>query len=512
MKKFLKLIYSNKIFALLFVLFQLSCIVLAIIGFSKEYILVSFIAAILIIYEFNRDDNPTFKLTWILFIAITPIFGTFLYMFTHIEYIQRKLLAHSEELMKRNYNYLVSDLEILRELKKTDTVTWGFANYVKSASGLTAYKNTSVKYFPIGEDKWEEMKAQLKQAKKFIFMEYFIIEAYSVMWGEILDILKEKASDGVDIRIMYDGIGSLTYLPIGYNKTLMEYGIKCRVFSPVEPLFSTHQNNRDHRKILVIDGKTAFVGGINIADEYINKKERFGHWKDTAVMLKGDAVSGFTLMFMEMWDNYKHDPSDSENDIDDYNKYIVYAPEHNASGYILPIADTPLDKERIGKQAYIDLLYSAAEYVHITTPYLVIDNEMSEALKFAAKRGVDVKVILPHIPDKKYLFWLARTYYPDLLKAGVKIYEYIPGFIHAKMSVSDDIRAIVGSINHDFRSLYLHYECAVYMSYSDAVFDIEKDYSKTLEKCERITIEKYMKFNRFEKLLGKIIRIFAPLL
>jgi cardiolipin synthase len=328
------------------------------------------------------------------------------------------------------------------------------------------------------------------------------------MWPEILDILKKKAREGVEIRVLYDGMGCMTTLPKNYPEQLRKFGIKCEIFAPIQPLLSTYQNNRDHRKIMVIDGRIAFNGGINLADEYINAQERFGHWKDTGVMLVGEAVAGFTGMFLGMW-NLAEGSED-----DDYNKYISESAmcSVEADGFVIPFADSPLDDIYVGKCAYIDNLNNAKSYVHIMTPYLVIDNGIFEAVKYAAHRGVDVKIILPHIPDKAYAFWLARTYYPELIRAGVKIYEYVPGFVHAKMSVADGNRAIVGTINHDYRSLYLHYECATYLYNVPAIMDIENDFDETLKKCTQITMKEYEHFNIFTKLIGKAIKIVAPLL
>lgn len=327
------------------------------------------------------------------------------------------------------------------------------------------------------------------------------------MWREIFEILRRKVKQGVEVRLMYDGMGCVATLPRGYNEVLERYGIKCRIFSPIVPLISTHQNNRDHRKIVVIDGTAAFCGGINIADEYINEKMRFGHWKDTGFMLKGDAVAGFSAMFLDMWN------VNSDN-IEDGGEYLgISEPgKIKANGFVIPFGDTPLDDVYVGKRAYIHNLDNASEYAYIMTPYLVIDDEMYESMKYAAQRGVDVKIILPHIPDKKYAFWLARTYYRELLNAGIEIYEYTPGFVHAKMSISDGRRAIVGTINHDYRSLYLHYECAAYMMDVPAVIDIERDFKDTLSMSQKITLQDVKKFNIFTKIIGYIMRLVAPLL
>ena len=307
---------------------------------------------------------------------------------------------------------------------------------------------------------------------------------------------------------MYDAMGCAATVPRNYSEALEHYGIKCRVFSPIMPLLSTHQNNRDHRKIIVVDGVTAFSGGINLADEYINEKKRFGHWKDTGFMLYGDGAAGFTSMFLDMWN------VNENGDIEDGRSYIK-APAAclaGEDGYVIPFGDTPLDDVYVGKRAYIHNLYNASDYVYIMTPYLVIDDEMYESMKYAAQRGIDVKLILPHIPDKPYAFYLARTYYRELLEVGIEIYEYTPGFVHAKMSVSDGTRAVVGTINHDYRSLYLHYECAAYMMNVPAIIDIEHDFRDTLAKSQKITLEDVKHFNIFTRIIGHVMRLVAPLI
>ena len=305
---------------------------------------------------------------------------------------------------------------------------------------------------------------------------------------------------------MYDGMCSLILLPYGYPKELEKKGIRCKMFSPIKPTLSTYQNNRDHRKIVVIDGRTAFTGGVNLADEYINAKVRFGHWKDTAVMIKGDAVTSFTMMFLQMWNV-------TEKEQDDYPVYLREPlPVEGGEGYVLPFGDSPMDNEQVGEQLYLDILNQAEDYVHIMTPYLILDDEMENALCFAAKRGVDVTLIMPHVPDKLYAYLLARTYYPELIEAGVKVYEYTPGFVHAKEFISDDSKAVVGTINLDFRSLYLHFECAAYIYRNPVVLEIERDFQATITKCKPVTLEECRRYPFFKRAAGRALRLFAPLM
>lgn len=511
MKKLTRLLYSNKFFALIMLLMQVAAFVAMFIWISDySKILVGFttiLSAVLIIYEINRTEEPTFKMAWITLISIIPIFGALFYLYTRTKTISDNICEDYRKAQEINKKYLIQDEEVMKNIALADKRENGFAEYLSKYGGSPAYCNTAAQYYPIGERMYEDIHRELLKAEKFIFMEFFIINSTGRMWHEILEILRQKVKQGVEVRLMYDGMGCVGTLPRHYNEVLERYGIKCRIFSPIVPLISTHQNNRDHRKIIVIDGAVAFSGGINIADEYINEKPRFGHWKDTGFMLRGDAVAGFTAMFLDMW-NVNHE------DIEDGGEYINAAKEHSisAEGFVIPFGDTPLDDVYIGKRAYIHNLDNAEKYTYIMTPYLVIDNEMYESMKYAAQRGVDVKIIMPHIPDKLYAFWLARTYYKELLKAGIEIYEYTPGFIHAKMSISDGNKAIVGTINHDYRSLYLHYECAAYMMNIPAVIDIEQDFKDTLALSQKITLEDVRNFNIFTRIIGYIMRLFAPLL
>ena len=380
------------------------------------------------------------------------------------------------------------------------------ASYVSDKGGFPVFDNSKVEYFPLGEDKFKALVEELEKAQKFIFMEYFIV-AEGRMWNTILEILKRKVKEGVEVRFMYDGTCTVSLLPHSYPKKLEAYGIRCKVFNPIKPALSTTQNNRDHRKIVVIDGHTAFTGGINLADEYINEKERFGHWKDTAVMVKGEAVRSFTWMFLQLWGYNVKD--------ENYEKYLdIEQPVCPVSrrGYVIPYGDSPLDTENVGELVYMDILNTARDYVHIMTPYLILDNEMITALTYAAKRGVDVKIIMPGIPDKTYAFALAKTYYPELLRAGVKIYQYEPGFVHAKEFTSDGNKAVVGTINLDYRSLYLHFECAVYMYQVDEIARIEDDFQATLQECREITLEEYKKEKLSTRFYGRMLRLIAPLM
>lgn len=322
--------------------------------------------------------------------------------------------------------------------------------------------------------------------------------------GETLEILARKASEGVDVRVMYDGTCEFSTLPRDYPKRLAKLGIKCKPFARVRPFVSTHYNYRDHRKILVIDGHTAFTGGVNLADEYINKVVKHGHWKDTAIMLKGPAARGFTLMFLELW-NY------SER-VPDFSPASITPPPLDAEGFVIPYGDCPVDADRVGEQVYIDILNRAERYVHIMTPYLILDGETENALRFAAKRGVEVKLLLPGVPDKKLPWALASTHYPALLDAGVEIAEYSPGFVHAKVFAADGREAVVGTINLDYRSLYHHYECAAWMYGTKCIPQIEDDFQATWAKCRRVTKETLRDTEPYRWILGPALKPLSTLM
>ena len=458
-------------------------------------------AFVMIIYLFNNSMDSSAKLTWMLIISLLPLPGAAMLCFTQSN------LGHRMEtkLVKKQIDITKNSLEqpenVIKEIEHDGSGTDDLSRYLNKTGCFPVYDKTSVTYFPLGEKKFEAMLRELEKAEKYIFMEYFIVEE-GYMWGRILDILIRKAGEGVEVRVMYDGMCEMSTLKADYWKLLEARGIKAQAFSPIKPVLSSHYNYRDHRKILVIDGKVAFNGGVNLADEYINRIERFGHWKDTAVMIKGPAVESFALMFLQMW-NIKSETAD-------YDKWLSMRaePAEDASGYVMPYCDSPLDKYKAGEAVYIDILYRATDYVHIMSPYLILDGELETALCFAAQRGVDVKLILPGIPDKKVAYSLAKTHYRALHEAGVKIYEYSPGFVHAKVFVSDGIKAVVGTINLDYRSLYHHFECATYMYKTDCIAEIEKDFEETLSKCRTVTSESI----RTEKTSYKIIGLFAKMI
>lgn len=462
--------------------------------------------AVMVLYLLNsRRLDPTSKITWLIVIMLLPVFGSLLFWYTQSDIGHRAVKTRLSQLTEQTKEIIPQSEQTADCLAQENPGAAALARYIRRSGCYPVFERTAVTYFPIGEEKWHEMLRQLEQAKHFIFLEYFIVDE-GLMWGKVLEILARKAAEGVDVRVMYDGTCEFSTLPHDYPKRLKALGIKCKMFAPVAPFVSTHYNYRDHRKILVIDGHTAFNGGVNLADEYINYIEKYGHWKDTAIMLKGDAVRSFTLMFLQMWGI---DEKEQE-----FGRFLSFPsmPPENCSGYVLPYGDCPLDNDRVGERVYMDILNRAQRYVHIMSPYLILDGEMETALKFAAERGVDVTLILPGIPDKSAPYSLAKTHYSSLLESGVKIYEYTSGFVHAKVFVCDDHEAVVGTINLDYRSLYHHFECATYLYNTDCIPKIEKDFQNTLEKCRKVTSETIREESWTLRVMGFVLKTIAPLM
>ena len=508
-KGLIRLVFSR---FFLFVVLLIAQILLVISFYGWLKSLLPFFSALLavftlcsVIYLFNSGMDSSAKLTWMFIIAIMPVTGAAMLAFTQMNFGNRKVRQRGEELIRTTQGAIAQPEGVLEKLAGDASGTADLAVYLNRSGCFPVYDRTETVYFPLGEDKFAAMLEELKKAEKFIFMEYFIIDE-GYMWGSILQILEEKARAGVEVRVMYDGMLEISTLPEDYCRRLNERGIKAKAFAPIRPVISSHYNYRDHRKILVIDGKVAFNGGVNLADEYINQRERFGHWKDTAVMLKGDAVRSFTLMFLQMWNI-----TEKETAFEPWLSEAGCESEH-PSGFVIPYGDCPLDEDKVGETVYMDILNRATDYVHIMTPYLILDGELETAIRYAAQRGVDVKLILPGIPDKKMAYALAKSHYRRLVDAGVGIYEYTPGFVHAKVFVSDDKKAVVGTINLDYRSLYHHFECATYLYKADCIPDIERDFQETLSKCRKVTPQTIKDEKLFYKVMGSLMKFIAPLL
>lgn len=466
-----------------------------------------FISTLAVLWIIYNNINPAYKIAWIIPIVIFPIFGGIFYIFFGGNRLSRRERKKMKLIYEKSQEVIAPNSSIIEEIESQNLIAANQSKYIQDYAFSPPYKNTFSEYLPIGEVKFERLIEELKKAEKYIFLEYFIIEE-GVMWNTILGILVEKARAGVDVRVIYDDVGCLLTLPYNYDKKLEKMGIKCCVFNPFIPVLSSRLNNRDHRKITVIDGHTAFTGGINLADEYINAFEKHGHWKDTAVMLKGEAVWSLTVMFLSLWDYIRG----ANEDFKRFKNDASFDGEFVDDGYVQPFTDSPLDDEAVGEIVYLNLINKAKKYVYITTPYLIIDSTMITALSSAAKSGVDVRIITPHCADKWYVHAVTRSYYQTLIESGVKIYEYTPGFIHSKTYVVDDEYSVVGTINMDYRSLYLHFECGVWMYNSSSVLDIRNDFLETVKLCEKIKIEDLAKVKWYKALLGLILRVFSPLM
>lgn len=462
------------------------------------------LSILVIVHLINSPSNPNVKLAWVVPILFFPLFGGVVYILFGMRWDYRLRRKRFEGAEARIRSYMPSDREQLDKIGASDEYVVGQCRYL-SESGFPVYEHTKVSYFPLGDDNYPVLLEELKKAERFIFMEYFIIEE-GEMWNSILEVLKEKAKEGVDVRLIYDDLGCILKLPKHYERTLEGYGIKCMVFNRFRPFLSTVMNYRDHRKITVIDGDVGFTGGINLADEYINRVVKFGHWKDTGIMLRGEAVRNLTLLFLNQWNIMR--PTDES-----FDPYLPTpaASETESDGFVQPYGDSPFDDEICAENVYLNIINQARRYLYICTPYLVIDNETLTALTLAAKRGVDVRIITPGIPDKKIVYQLTRSYYPQLIRHGVKIYEYTAGFVHAKSFVCDDEIATVGSVNLDYRSLYHHFECGCYLYKNSVVQEILEDFRDTLSKSAQVK-QKAMRIGLFRSIWFAFLRLFSPLL
>ena len=505
-----RIIFSRTGFILLPILIQLGLFIVTT-NLLQSYALfingtLRVVGVVVLIYIINAEGNPAFKMTWMLCVMAFPAVGTLFYIYVKSQVGVRWMGKRLATLKIETDPYMMQDMDVVDALRASKPANANLAYYLAHHMGFPTYRNTEVTYFPLGEDKFEALVPELKKARKYIFMEYFIVEK-GYMWDTILKILVQKAREGVEVRFMYDGTCAISNLPYEYPQELERKGIRCKMMNPIRPFLSTVQNNRDHRKICVIDGRVGFTGGINLGDEYINRKERFGHWKDTAVMLKGDAVQSLTMLFLQMWNV-------DEKEEEHYTRYLTPRRQglRRELGYVLPYGDSPFDNENVGEEVYFHILNHAKKYVHIMTPFLILDNEMITTLTRTAKSGIEVIIIMPHIPDKWYAFVVAKTYYRELIRAGVQIYEYKPGFVHAKVFVSDDDTATVGTINLDYRSLYLHFECGVFIYNNSVVDRVERDFQETLMKCHKVSLVELRNRSLFSKITGQVLRLFAPLM
>ncbi|MTI96744.1 MAG: cardiolipin synthase [Firmicutes bacterium] len=468
--------------------------------------LLTLISLLVVLYIISKKDKPAFKLSWVFMILFFPVFGGLFYLLFNFQSSTRRARRAIEKVEEHSRPLFDSTENLVPILTERGEDCIPQVRYLQDFAGFPVYENTRTQYLTPGEVKFAKLIDELKTARNFIFLEYFIISR-GLMWDTILEVLREKVQQGVEVRVIYDDMGCFFRLPKDYHKTLADMGIQCAVFNRFRPILSTLHNNRDHRKLVVIDGKTAFTGGVNIGDEYINVVERFGHWKDAAIMVEGEAVRSFTLMFLQMW-------SLGTNTKEDYKKYLpdwTNCCPFKSDGYVQPYADSPMDKENVSEHVYIQIINNAKRYVYINTPYLIIDDTIISALALAAKSGVDVRIVTPHRWDKRLVHMTTRSYYRELIRAGVKIYEYTNGFIHSKTFVSDDVVATVGTPNLDFRSLYLHFECGVWLYKNSSVLDIKQDFLETLAVCHEITLDD-CRSNAYQRFVQEVLRVFAPLM
>lgn len=512
MKKIKKFLLGRATVMLLGVMLQLGWILLFIQRYSMRYsfigTLIDIVALYIALVIVNKNSNPSYKIIWMVVILAVPLVGVLFYFVFGRAKLVRPTRKRMEAINRQMEQEFPQNESILEKLCQEDKSVYRQSKYVRDWAKFPVYENTATKYYTRGEEMFPDMLAALEEAEHFIFMEFFIVEE-GEMFGRILDILKRKAAEGVDVRFIYDDFGCVTTLPTKYYETMQKMGIKCVRFNPLYPVVSVLMNNRDHRKILVVDGKVGFTGGINLADEYINKVERFGYWKDTGIRLEGEGVWSFTIMFLEMW---RYINRSVEEDLVQFRPEKYQTAPFATDGYVQPYADSPLDSETTGENIYMNMINRARDYVYIFTPYLIPDNEMIKALQNAAKSGVDVRIVMPGIPDKKIVFWVSQSYYEPLIECGVRIYQFTPGFLHAKCFVSDDVVATVGSINMDYRSLYLHFECGVWMYQSSAVCKVKEDMLQTMAESEEINMEFCRKRPAAVRPFLGVVRLFAPLM
>ena len=512
MKKFLKLLTGRSSTFLILVAVQIAVLVWFILSLMEVIVyyipIVYTFSFFVVFFVVSRDDHPAFKISWILVIMAIPVFGVPFYMIFGNKRggkrIAKQMAKYQEHYEKEMRAVLPTPKDSVREeLRRFSPSLARQAEYIYNLSGAHVWQNTEVHYFPQGEQAFKRILQEVKQAKRFIFLEYFIIEE-GEMWNALLELLVQKIDEGVVVRLMYDDLGSIQTVPARYERKLRALGLNVVVFNPMRPHLNPRLNYRDHRKILVVDGDVGFTGGINFADEYINRNIRFGHWKDTTVLLKGDAVWNLSLMFLQQWIF----ATSEELDLAEF----IPKKQYPDDGYVQPFGDSPLDGENVSENAYIQIINNAKRYVWITTPYLIIDTQMAMALIIAAQSGVDVRIITPAFPDKWFVHPVTRSNYKFLLRGGVRIFEYTPGFIHAKMFVADDEVSIVGTTNMDYRSFYMHFENGVAFYYSSVVAAVRNDIRRTLDICREVSLVEEEAVSLIRRFGRAVLKLFAPLM
>ncbi|MBO5101287.1 MAG: cardiolipin synthase [Clostridia bacterium] len=511
MRRICRVLFSRYAISAVLILVEVVLFGLLIFSMPKSiyaFIAVSAVVAVLALVNLiNKDTNPEYKISWAVVILTVPCFGALLYLLFYKRVISKREAKMLREVISKLMGEGDADEDFVT-LSEDSALAAGKARALVLDYPIAGvYRSSQSSYISSGEEYFERLISDIEGAEKYIFLEYFIIDEGEV-WSKIHGILKKKAEEGVDVRVLYDDIGCMKTLPARYELTLRREGIAAYRFARVNPRVSSVHHNRDHRKICVVDGRVAYTGGVNIADEYVNKITRFGHWKDGGIRIEGLAVAGFVKLFLSSYDVTAGVESDYAEMLSS-----VKAPDNSDGGYYIPFGSgpAPIYKRPVGKNVFLNIINQAERYVYITTPYLIIDYDLTEALRNAALRGVDVRIVTPGVADKRGVKVMTKSAYPYLLEAGVKIFEYTPGFIHEKLMVSDGIYAVIGTINLDFRSLVHHYECAVWMYRTSAVAEAYDGFIKTLESCTEIDREK-AKLTPLEWMYRNGIRLFAPLL
>lgn len=515
--KFLRQMFSRVVLVSLGIAIQVAWLFFIVFYLSAYYLPFAFALNLLslaaVLFIINRPGNPQVKMAWIVPILAFPLFGGIVFLISGGKRPKHKLLRALEQSgdMLAPYRQGNLDLDLSNpsdaSVPTQDIYLTGQCHYLDK-NGFPAYRDTDAAYYSDCKAGWERMLRDLESAERFIFMEYFIINP-GVMWDPVLEILKKKAASGVEVRLMYDDVGSISYLPRKYWKELESCGIRCVAFNPYRPVYAVVMNHRDHRKIMVIDGNVGYTGGVNFADEYIGETVRFGEWRDNLLRMEGEGVRSMTLLFLEMWNANRL--TDTRVSAAAYMPDPVRSASIHCGGIVQPYGDSPVDREILAENVYLNIINQAIRYVYIYSPYVVIDYEMTRALSLAARRGVDVRLVVPAIPDKKIVYALTKSYFPELIENGVKVYKFTPGFVHSKVFLADDRQAVVGSVNLDYRSLTLHFENACMFVDHPVIPSVKADFEETFPRCELVSVKK----RRFGVLYGLylgLLRLFAPLL
>lgn len=515
LRKFFKIISSRMFILGLLLLVQLLFILSTIIFLNDNYLFISIgstllsIVLVLLLIN-NQEQNPSTKLAWIITIMLLPIVGAAIYVMFGSRYASYGLRKRVLREVDKSIGVMPNKSDIINELEDSDPAAASQCKYLLRVSDIPPFAAEETKYYASGEELFPDLLAELKKAQKYIFIESFIISE-GIFWGSVLEILATKAKVGVDVRVLFDDIGCINTLPINYKQRLAEFGIKCTVFNPIKISLDTGMNNRDHRKIIIIDGKTGIIGGINLADEYINRKERFGYWKDSATLIRGESVYALCVIFLQNWNLYNPKQRLEYTNYYETPKPMPEKSERPHKGYIQPFHDNPFDGEHVGESVFMNMINAANRYIYINTPYFIVDNELLMTLTLAAKRGVDVRICTPHIPDKWYVHIMTQAYYYPLLKAGIKVMEFEPGFNHTKSIVADDKFAFVGTINCDYRSFYHHFECGAVLYGTETIADIKADFLKTEKQCVPAA-EASSHMPLLLRFIRSLLRLFAPLM